>query len=242
MKFKLINKLFYLTLSIIILFAFSEASVREDIKEFTSVDELRVYYENNTSNLYKVRYIAKYLPDFLEEHGVSTCPDWVIDLVDNAIYTTYGPLITESIRLIGKYTLPGYTDRLFELFTLASNYYANSSTLMRFAIVRTISQIGEDYEKIKLVELFNSFPNELIGLREFGFLANKVASLEYIPAGGERVSVTKITEYLTRADIEISKLDPGKFIDEAEYKYFSNLKFILEEIENNASLIENGGE
>lgn len=242
MKFKLINKLFYLTLSIIFLFSFSEASVREDIKDITSVNELEAYYESNSSDLYKVRYILKNLPDFLEKHGVSTCPDWVINLVDNAIYTTYGPLITESVRFIGKYTLPGYTEKLYELFCIASRNYTRYSTEMRFAIVRTLSQIGGDNEKAKLLKLFNSFPQELIGLREFGFLANKVASFDGIPEEGEKLAGTKNTEYINKADVEISKLDPGKFEDEAEYKYFSNLKNILEKINADTSLVEKGGD
>ena len=242
MKIIIINKFIYLNLFIVILLAFSQASVRVDIKDINSVNALQTYYEDNSSNLYNVRYIIKYLPDFLENLGISTCPGWVVSLAENSLYSTYAPLITESIRIIGKYELPGNTDKLYDLFTIASKDYANSSTEMRFAIVRTLSQIGEDYEKIKLVELFNSYPKELIGLREFRFLAEKVASLDYIPAGGERVIVLKITEYLNNTDNELSKYDPLNFEDEAEFKYFSNLKYILEKINNNTSLLENGGD
>ncbi|MFC1476683.1 hypothetical protein ACFL5S_01825, partial [Fibrobacterota bacterium] len=191
-------------------------------------------------DLYKVRYILKYLPDFLEKHGVSTCPDWVVTAAENSLYTTYAPLITESISLIGTFKLAGHTDRLHELFLVASRDYANFSTAMRFAIVRALSQINSDYEKIILVKLFNSFPEGLIELREFGFLAHEVASLESIPVDGEKVRGTKNTHYIDKAGIELSNLDPDKFEDEDKFKYLTNVKHDLEKINSNISLLDKG--
>lgn len=240
MKLKFINKIFYLSLSIFLLFVFSEASVRKDIENLNTVGQLKAYYESNSSDLYKVRYIVKYLPDFLEKYGVSTCPDWVASLAENSLYTSYAPLITESISLIGKFKLIGHTDRLYELFLVASSDYANFSTMMRFAIIRALSQINGDYEKLILVKLFNSFPEGLIELREFGLLAHEVASLELIPVDGERVIGSKNTQYIDKADIELSNLDPEKFEDEDKYNYLTSVKYDLEKISNNISLLEKG--
>lgn len=241
MRYSIFFKLLYVGLFIKTLFLLSEASVRKDIKDFTSINELRAYYENNNSDLYKARYIIKYLPSFLEKHGISTCPDWVESVAENSLYSSYGPLILESIKLIGKYKLSGNADRLYELFLTASNDYANYSTVMRFAIVRSLSQINGDMEKLKLIQLFNSFPEGLIRFREFGMLATSVSSLENLPANQERVSVTKTTQYLAEVDSEISKLDLSKIEDENEYTYLSDLRDRLIVINSNDSLLETGG-
>lgn len=221
--------------AMVLLIAFSSVSnagVRQDIKGIATVDSLYKYYERYQTNTYIVRYIVKYLPDFLIQKGVYACPAWVKTVVANGLNSNDEALITESAKVIGIYKLSGHTDRLVELFHQALRQYIGYSTQMRTAIIKALQEVSGSYESIQLISLFNSYSVDLTSQDEFLVLVEVLAQMQSLSIGDTTVSTEKLASIIAFCKGQIGVLNPSKYEENTIRERFLKLVSYLETIRN----------
>lgn len=229
--------------AMVLLFAFSlvsNASVRQDIKGIATVDSLYKYYERYKTNTYIVRYIVKYLPDFLTRRGIVTCPSWVNTLAGKALYSNDDALITETISLIGYYKMQGYTDRLAELYSLAVQQYLSYSTQMRTAIIKSLQQIGGVYENIQLIKIFNSYSTGHIMQSEFTLLAEFLTELQTLTIGNVEVDRETVASFISFCKAQEAMLDASKFDQRQVKERYARLITYLQAIQSKVAQAQGG--
>jgi hypothetical protein len=222
----------FVLLSVTIIVLASNAGVRQDLQGIATVDSLYRYYERYQTNTYIVRYIVKYLPDFLTQKNVYACPAWVKTVVANGLNSNDDALITESAKVIGFYKLSGYTDRLVELFHQALSQYIGYSTQMRTAIVKALQEIGGAYESIQLISLFNSYPVDLVSQDEFLVLVEILTETQNLSIGETTVSAEKLASIIAFCKGQIAVLNPSKYEENTVRERYLKLVSYLENIRN----------
>jgi hypothetical protein len=218
----------------------SNAGVRQDMKGIATVDSLYKYYDRYKTNTYIVRYIVKYLPDFLTQRGIFTCPSWVNTLAGKALYSNDDALITEAISLIGYYKLQGYTDRLNELYSLAVQQYLSYSTQMRTAIIKSLQQIGGVDENIQLIKIFNSYSTGHIMQSEFMILAETLAHMQTFGMGETAVDQETLSSHVSFCKSQEAMLDDSKFDQRQLKERYARLITYLQAIQSKVAQAQGG--
>ncbi len=237
-KREFIPKNFFCLLLLPLLFIFSllsAATVREDMDNIQTVEELQIYYEDNASNLYKARYIIKFTPKFLKVRGIHSVPAWFHQAVEAGLYSEYDVLIEESARACGKLDITYYISELENLFIISVQKYQSYAFSMRETIVNALAAMSDPQAGAVIHNLIRDYPKEYIENTDFETL------LTFAPviSNPSDTIITHISKLRDHAVQLISEISDTTYYEQALEENLHRIKGLMD---NLSIVVAPGGE
>lgn len=227
-KFKVVSSLVPINLLFIFLLLFSAFNSAVTAAEITDVALLVKAYSTSENSVTR-RELLISLDNFLPQNG-EKAPQWISDLLGNALYDKSPVVVAEAAHQIGQFKLSEYNSNLIKLYNEAEMKYGycGYAERVQYAIIPALGKIGNKEAKAFISNLLKNDNGSQMG----NFLLKAIKDLN------DRALLGDLAKYVVKMD-NLIKITREKGLDPLIYSRYVCYVQLAAEVEK--SLLSKGG-